>query len=73
MSPRQVVLVHGAWLGAWCWDGVARRLREAGHDVRVPELPGHGVDQTEVSGITLDAYVDTLRAAITDPSRLVSC
>ena len=26
------VLVGGAWLGGWCWQGVARRLREEGND-----------------------------------------
>jgi len=27
------VLVGGAWLGGWCWQRVARRLRDDGHDV----------------------------------------
>src|SRR5215217_5753081 len=26
------VLVGGAWLGGWCWQPTARRLREEGHD-----------------------------------------
>jgi pimeloyl-ACP methyl ester carboxylesterase len=26
MAPKTVVLVHGAWHGAWCWDLVSRRL-----------------------------------------------
>ncbi len=26
------VLVGGAWLGGWCWQSVARRLRDSGHD-----------------------------------------
>src|SRR5258705_11181382 len=34
-----VVLVHGAWHGAWCWDEVAERLREDGQPVVVVELP----------------------------------
>ena len=34
------VLVHGAWHGGWCWDRVAPRLREAGHDVHAPTLTG---------------------------------
>ena len=28
--PATVVLVHGAWHGAWCWDLVVRRLDDAG-------------------------------------------
>jgi pimeloyl-ACP methyl ester carboxylesterase len=27
------VLVHGAWLGGWCWRDVASLLRKAGHEV----------------------------------------
>ena len=26
------VLVGGAWPGGWCWQKVARRLRDNGHD-----------------------------------------
>ena len=26
------VLVGGAWLGGWCWQKVARRLRGEGHE-----------------------------------------
>ena len=26
-------LVGGAWLGGWCWQDVARRLRADGHTV----------------------------------------
>lgn len=36
------VIVHGAWTGAWSWDGVAERLRRAGHRVHVPALSGLG-------------------------------
>jgi len=36
------VLVHGGGHGGWCWQRVARRLREAGHDVYSPTLTGLG-------------------------------
>jgi pimeloyl-ACP methyl ester carboxylesterase len=36
------VLVGGAWLGGWCWQGVARRLREEGNDVYPVTLTGLG-------------------------------
>lgn len=39
-----VVLVHGAWHGAWCWDAVVARLVAAGVPVVAPDLPGHGAD-----------------------------
>src|SRR5918996_727767 len=36
------VLVGGGWLGGWCWQEVARRLREEGHDVYPATLTGLG-------------------------------
>jgi pimeloyl-ACP methyl ester carboxylesterase len=36
------VLVHGGGHGGWCYDKVARRLRDAGHDVYTPTLTGLG-------------------------------
>ncbi len=37
-----VVLVHGAWHGGWCWRDVAARLRAHGHTVFTPTLTGLG-------------------------------
>ena len=34
-----VVLVHGAWHGAWCWDDVVSRLSGDGFDVVAVDLP----------------------------------
>src|ERR671913_312604 len=36
------VLVGGGWLGGWCWQKVARRLRENGHDAYPATLTGLG-------------------------------
>src|SRR5215207_4970308 len=36
------VLVGGAWLGGWCWQPIARRLREEGHDAYALTLTGLG-------------------------------
>ncbi|HEV2892470.1 MAG TPA: alpha/beta fold hydrolase [Actinomycetota bacterium] len=36
-----ILLVHGAWHGPWCWDGVAERLRRRGHRVEAVRLRGH--------------------------------
>ncbi len=35
----QVVLVHGGWHGAWCWDAVIGELRTRDVTVAAPELP----------------------------------
>jgi pimeloyl-ACP methyl ester carboxylesterase len=36
------VLVGGGWLGGWCWQRVARRLRQEGHDAYPATLTGLG-------------------------------
>jgi len=58
------LLVHGAWMGAWCWDDVAAGLRAHGATVATVELPAHGSDQTPLPDATLDAYIATVRAAV---------
>jgi pimeloyl-ACP methyl ester carboxylesterase len=58
------ILVHGSWHGAWCWFKLITRLQRAGHRVVAPDLPGGGRDTTPVPQVTLQAYVDTVCAAI---------
>jgi pimeloyl-ACP methyl ester carboxylesterase len=41
-TPRNFVLVHGAWHGGWCWRRVADRLERLGHKVYAPSLTGLG-------------------------------
>ena len=60
------VLVHGAWHGAWCWDGIAEDLRAAGHEVDALDLPGHGSDTTPHEQVTLDLYAQRIAAAVGD-------
>jgi len=45
-----VVLVHGAWHGAWCWDAVVKELSDRGVAAVAVELPltGFGNDVTAV-------------------------
>ena len=59
-----IALVHGAWLGSWCWDKVIPHLQKNNARIAVPELPGHGKDQTPVKGISLDSYVETVAECI---------
>jgi pimeloyl-ACP methyl ester carboxylesterase len=52
----RIVLVHGAFGRAACWDRVAPGLRAAGHTVEAIDLPGQGGDPTPVAEVTLDRY-----------------
>ena len=53
------VLVGGGWLGGWCWEPVARRLRE-GHNVYPATLTGLGERvHPRSSGVDLEATSPT--------------
>ena len=60
----RLVLIHGAFVGAWKWERLATVLEAAGHSVEAPDLPGSGADQTPVEAVTLDAYVERVKAQL---------
>lgn len=54
-----VVLVHGAWGGAWIWKRVLAPLRAAGHAVHAVTLTGDGERaHLRHAGITLRTHID---------------
>ena len=55
----RLLLIHGAWHGAWCWDRVVPLLRAAGHDVIAPDLPALGADRTPWWRATLRSFART--------------
>ena len=60
-----IVLIHGAWHGAWCWADVAGVLRSRGHEVVVLTLPGHDRpgDRRRIWA-TASSYVQALAEAV---------
>ncbi len=75
MAAR-VVLVHGAWHGAWCWQPVVEGLRAAGVTVDAFDLPGHGEDAMPLTDLHGDAdrvtaALDALATVEPDPVVLV--
>lgn len=58
------VLVHGSWHAAWCWYKIVPRLERAGHRAIAIDLPGHGLDQTPLTDVTMDSYVDAIGGAV---------
>ncbi len=56
---ERFVLLHGAWHGGWCWDGVIRLLEKSGHVAEAPTMPGHapGDDRSKV---TFNSYVEKI-------------
>ena len=61
---KSFVLIHGAWLNAGIWDRIAASLRNAGHEVLTPDLPGNGRDATPAADVSLQAYVETIGALV---------
>jgi pimeloyl-ACP methyl ester carboxylesterase len=59
------VLVGGAWLGGWCWQPVARQLRDSGHDVYPATLTGLG-ERVHLASAKVD-----LETHITDVVNLI--
>ena len=40
MSSPFIVLIHGAWLGGWCWRPLRAELRKFGFESHAPTLTG---------------------------------
>lgn len=60
------VLVHGSRHGGWCWQRVARLLRERGHEVYCPTLSGTG-DRAHVpfqGAVNLDTHIQDITALL---------
>jgi pimeloyl-ACP methyl ester carboxylesterase len=67
-AMARYVLVHGAFSGAWIWEGIAAALERAGHEVDAIDLPGSGADRSPVAEATLDNYARRICDALgTDP------
>lgn len=56
---KHFILIHGAWHGGWCWEGVIKELEKAGHTAEAPTMPGHQPEDDR-SQITFSDYVDEI-------------
>lgn len=70
-TPREdahpILLVHGAWHGAWCWDlGFMDRLAASGHEVHAVSLRGHGGSEgrERLRGTRIRDYVRDVERAV---------
>lgn len=61
-----ILLVHGAWHGAWCWNQFSARLRQAGHEVSAVTLRGHPPSGPGRLRHRIRDYVEDLRATIAE-------
>ncbi len=64
-SGPPLLLVHGAWHGAWSWEQWVGPLSGQGHDVITIDLPGHGGEVVpSLNRLGLDDYADALAAEV---------
>jgi pimeloyl-ACP methyl ester carboxylesterase len=66
MQTSTFVLVPGFWLGGWAWDGVADRLRAAGHRAVPVTLPGLDPDDPQRAAATVTDQAEYLRSVVAE-------
>jgi pimeloyl-ACP methyl ester carboxylesterase len=67
-----VVLVHGAWHGAWCWGAVQAELDARGVPTLAVDVPGHGASTLPFTDLAGDAaHVANIVARAARPVVLV--
>ncbi len=71
-----MVLVHGAWHGAWCWATLQAELDRRGVPSLAIDLPGHGASTAPLGGLhddaaAVSALLDQLATRNTGPVVLV--
>lgn len=61
-----IVLVHGAWHGAWCWKKLLPLLREKGFTVYTPTQTGVGERASELSkDISVNTFIQDISDFLT--------
>jgi len=64
-APRPIVLVHGAFHGAWCWHRLQAVLDDRALPSITVDLPGHGASTLPLGDLRTDArHVAALLAEI---------
>lgn len=66
-ATRHVVLVHGAWHGAWCFSALQAELDRRGVPSYAVDLPGHGASIEALGDLATDvAAVRSLLQVLAD-------
>ena len=71
MSPPTVILVHGAWHGAWCWRDLVAVLDRDGVAWRAPDLPSSHSPKDPTADLARDRDAVVTAAALDGPVILV--
>lgn len=63
------ILIHGAWHGSWCWQKVTPLLRQAGHQVLTPDLPGR--PGNPLMPTSPESYIQTIADVLSEQAEPV--
>lgn len=67
-TPKgEIVFVHDAWHGAWCWDEhFTKDFSDRGFRCITFNLPGHGepISKENINALGIDDYVDALASVV---------
>ena len=64
-SSKSILLIHGAWGGAWEFEETLQGLRKLGYNATAIDLPGHGeLEHVPIAGVTMNAYVEHVIEAV---------
>ncbi|MFJ4850485.1 MULTISPECIES: alpha/beta fold hydrolase [unclassified Streptomyces] len=66
LSKPAILLVHGAWHGAWCWEALVPELTALGWRAATVDLPSASADPADNAGMYDDARAVRERLAALD-------
>ncbi len=61
---EEIVLVHGSWGSSMMWGMYIPYLSKKGWDVYALDLRGHGKSEGELSGVTMQNYVEDVHQVV---------
>lgn len=64
VKSARILLIHGAWAGAWVWDGLIKELRKLGREAEALDLPVDGFHAVSAASATESDFYDCLTTAI---------
>lgn len=62
--PHPLLLLHGAWHGAWCWEPAMAALARRGFEAHAVSVRGHGGSGPAGRRATVLSYLVDVRAAL---------
>jgi pimeloyl-ACP methyl ester carboxylesterase len=71
VAHQTYILIHGAWLGKFCWAEVTPRLEALGNHILTIDLPAHGDDSTLPENTSLDGYRDAVLELMGDRTDVI--